>query len=226
MSTQELVVGGPESRGRAVMSRSASRVAAMGLALVLAVLLAGDRGRAGTVPAAIYGQDPLEVLELKVRPNIIVVLDSSGSMTNVAPETTNTNSGDHPRSKLYQAKRVLRQVIQDNQDIVSFQLGTYTQNGIGFDNQGAGANRFQYVTDSMPAPELTVRRALGDGGHHQPRPPVVADHPARSGARCTSRRTRRPTRSAPPPCPACRSSTPRAGPRRPRAPWRPTSRRR
>ncbi len=164
MSTQELVVGDPRSRGGAVMGRSASRVAAMGLALVLTALLAGDRGRAGTVPAAVYGQDPLEVLELKVRPNIIVVLDSSGSMTNVAPETTNTNSGDHPRSKLFQAKQVLRQVFQNNQDIVSFQLGTYTQNSMRFDNQGAGANRFQYVTRTMPAPELTVRRALGDGG--------------------------------------------------------------
>ena len=164
MSTQELVVGDPRSRGGAIMRRSASRVAAMGLALVLAALLAGDRGRAGTVPAAVYGQDPLEVLELKVRPNIIVVLDTSGSMTNNAPETTNTRSGDHPRSKLYQAKRVLRQVIQNNQDIVSFQYGTYTQNSISFNNQGAGANRFHYVTSAMPAPELTVRRALGDDG--------------------------------------------------------------
>ena len=164
MSTQALVVEGSESRGRAVMSRSASRVAAMGLALVLAVLLAGDRGRAGAVPAAIYGQDPLEVLELKVRPNIIVVLDSSGSMTNIATEGVNTNSGDHPRSKMFQAKQVLRQVFQDNQDKVSFQLGTYTQTGVTFRNQNATTvgNRFQYVASAMSSTELNVRGARGD----------------------------------------------------------------
>ena len=50
-------------------------------AAALALAVAGDRSRAATVPAGVTGQDPLEVLELKVRPNVIVVLDSSGSMT-------------------------------------------------------------------------------------------------------------------------------------------------
>ena len=57
------------------------RLGTLGLALVLALALAGDRGRAATVPAAVYGTDPLEILELKLRPNVVIVLDSSGSMT-------------------------------------------------------------------------------------------------------------------------------------------------
>ncbi len=66
------------------MSRSGigrgSRLAAAALAVGLALSLAGDGGRAATVPAVIQGQDPLEVLALKVRPNVMIVLDSSGSM--------------------------------------------------------------------------------------------------------------------------------------------------
>jgi len=100
------------------------------------------------------------VLELKVRPNVIVVLDSSGSMTaNV--KSTETYSGDHPRSKMYQAKQVLNTVVQNNQDKVSFQFLTYTQVGEYLGGQEAGGNRFQYYTSTMPSTELTVRRALG-----------------------------------------------------------------
>src|SRR5512137_1384635 len=60
--------------------KAGTRLAAWGAALVLALALAGDFGRAATVPATVYGQDPLEVLELKVRPNVMIVLDTSGSM--------------------------------------------------------------------------------------------------------------------------------------------------
>jgi hypothetical protein len=131
---------------------------------VLALSLSGDRTTAAGVPASVYGQDPLEVLELKVRPNVIVVLDSSGSMTSTVTGT-DTRSGDHPRSKLWQAKQVLNSVVQANQSKVSFQFLTYTQVGSTLGAQGAGRNRFQYSTNAtnpMPSPEITVRRAQGD----------------------------------------------------------------
>jgi hypothetical protein len=146
------------------------RLAAYGVAAALALSLAGDRGRAATVPAEVYGQDPLEVLELKVRPNVIVVLDSSGSMQ---WWLTNNNrdfeSGDHPRSRLLQAKKAFRQVVTNNQDKVSFQFGTYTQYGVTMRNLQAGANRFHYLVSGADAPfmtaaatELTVQGAIGD----------------------------------------------------------------
>ena len=134
----------------------------------LALAIAGDRSRAAGVPAIIQGQDPLEVLELKVRPNVIVVLDSSGSMTEaVGPEQT--GSGDHPRSRFWQAKQVMKQVVTNNQDKVSFQFGTYTQFGITLDNQAptTTGTRFQYWTSdqlspSMVGSELTVQGAYQD----------------------------------------------------------------
>ncbi len=136
------------------------RVAVLGAALALTLVVAGDGVRAAS-SATIWGQDPLEVLELKIRPNVIIVLDSSGSMT-ATPGGEETSSGDHPRSKLYLAKDVLNKIVTQNQDKVSFMLGTYAQNNVAFNNQEAGRNRFQYATTTMPATELTVRRATGD----------------------------------------------------------------
>jgi hypothetical protein len=140
------------------------QIATFAALAVLALSLSGDRTSAAGVPATVYGQDPLEVLELKVRPNVIVVLDTSGSMTNDVPEDFNTRSGDHPRSKLWQGKQVLKQIVQNNQDKVSFQFGTYTQNGFSFNNQSASTtgNRFQYVTSTASAATLLVLGASGD----------------------------------------------------------------
>jgi hypothetical protein len=141
------------------------QLAAFAALAVLALSLSGDRTSAAGVPATVYGQDPLEVLELKVRPNVIVVLDSSTSMSQVVDAAaTDTNSGDHPRSKLWQGKQVLKQIVQNNQDKVSFQLGTYTQFGVTFNNQAASTtgNRFQYVASTMPSTNLLVRGASGD----------------------------------------------------------------
>ncbi len=159
---------GAERVARRAAWRFLRRLAASCGLLALA-LMAGDRSRAATVPAAVFGQDPLEVLELKVRPNVIIVLDSSGSMTSRVDSGANTFTGDHPRSRLAQAKQVMRAVVQNNQNKVSFQMGTYTQNGVTLQNQTAGAHRFQYVASGAAFPfmttlatELTVQGADGD----------------------------------------------------------------
>ena len=68
-----LVQGGAVPRRRRLLSRALALVAAAGLL----GLLTGD----GRAVAFIQGIDPLDVLNLKVRPNVILVLDSSGSMT-------------------------------------------------------------------------------------------------------------------------------------------------
>ncbi len=146
------------------------QIATFAALAALALSLSGDRTSAAGVPAPVYGQDPLEVLELKVRPNVIVVLDSSGSMQWLVDENDYAQSGDHPRSKLYQAKQVLKQAVQNNQDKVSFQMGTYTQYSMGLPDRAVGRNRFQYTVSSTDAPfmataatELTAMRAVGDG---------------------------------------------------------------
>jgi hypothetical protein len=155
--------------GKAMIRRGiglGGRLAAVGFAMALVLSLAGDFGRAATVPAVINGQDPLEVLSLKIRPNVIVVLDSSGSMTSRLPGG-NTGSGDHPRSRMYQGKEVLRQVIAANQDKASFMFGNYTQFNSRLNNRSAGDDRFQYYTSSDLSPimltnEITIQRARND----------------------------------------------------------------
>jgi hypothetical protein len=188
MSAETAVLAGGEKGPMNTITRYLGRrLGALGLAVLLALALAGDRGRAATVPAAIYGQDPLEILELKVRPNVVVVLDSSGSMTETTAGVWYPNSGDHPGSKLFQGKAVLNQIIADNQDKVNFMLAQYFQAGVGFkecpggtwssgpdtctDGTGwnppkykaAGAGRFQYAA-STSAPILRAVNDTADRG--------------------------------------------------------------
>lgn len=157
-------------------SRSGARAARLfGLTLLtlLLVTLGGDRSAQAIVERGI---DPLQVLDLYVRPNVIIVLDSSGSMR-WPVGSGDTFSGDHPRSRLFQAKAAIRDVVESYQSSVNFQMGTYTQRGSVLQYpdpvraSGHGSYRFQYVaqTQSYPATndeqmetgELTVMGDLG-----------------------------------------------------------------
>ena len=88
---------------------------------VLIFVLAGDRG----FTAISLGIDPLEVLDLQVKPNVFVVLDTSGSMEDLTDDSASNYGGDHIRSKMWQAKQVLKAVFQANQDKASFMFGVY-----------------------------------------------------------------------------------------------------
>ncbi|MCG6924417.1 MAG: VWA domain-containing protein, partial [Acidobacteria bacterium] len=139
------------------------RLFSLGLATGLLFVLAGDPGRALTYP--ISGTDPLEVLDLKIKPNVVVLLDSSGSMRGRL--AGGNVSGDHPRSKLYQAKSVLNDIVALNENKVSFMFGTYTQAGSRLSNRTAGDARFMYYTrsdlwPSMLTDEITIQRARND----------------------------------------------------------------
>jgi hypothetical protein len=176
--------------------------------VVLALCFAGDRGRAASVPATVNGQDPLEVLQLKVRPNVLIVLDSSGSMkwATQAPGSPSGNyyppqGSDHPRSKFWQAKQVLKQLIQQNQDAVSFMFAQYDQgaaSNIHMSNTAAstsattGANRFSYSTyacaGACPAPvnasmHTTFNNGLLESPHMTTTQLSVADDFGGSGGR-------------------------------------------
>jgi hypothetical protein len=186
MTPQAVTNGGGERKeGTAMNSRAktAGRRFAVVLGLaVLALTVAGDRSRAASVPATIYGQDPLEVLELKVRPNVIVVLDTSGSMKWSLQASANPTdnfyppqAGDHPRSKVWQAKQVLKKIVEGNQDKVSFMFTQYAQGDttaqIVMRNRAAtkaadsGENRFIYSTYSCAAPgcPAAVNAAMTNG---------------------------------------------------------------
>ncbi len=145
--------------GRRLRFRKTRALAVIAASLVLAAVV-GDRSRAATGTDTVHGQDPLEVLTQKVRPNVIVVLDSSGSMKwNLSAGSQPPSNyfppmdGGHPRSKLWQAKHVLKRIVHDNQDSVSFLFGQYNQaDAATMQNTGAttgnSQNRFAYSTYS------------------------------------------------------------------------------
>jgi hypothetical protein len=142
------------------------RTGALLLAGALVFLLAGDRG----ITATSLGIDPLEVLDLQVKPNVFVALDTSGSMEDLTNNTGSGYAGDHIRSKMYQAKQVLKAVFQANQDKASFMFGVYRfssaadpRGNMGVGNvSGTGTPlRFVYSAQSwaggtFPNPACTV----------------------------------------------------------------------
>ncbi|HKC13267.1 MAG TPA: hypothetical protein VKI41_14650, partial [Vicinamibacteria bacterium] len=142
------------------------RAASMVLVGGLVLLLAGDRGRASV--SVTPGIDPLETLDLEIKPNVIIILDSSGSMNDTPGN--NTIGGDHPDSKIGAAKRVLLQAIQNNETKVNFMYGTYTQSTSTtsqqpdtLGNTGQGNDRFSYWAKIDPlalpvVPELFLNQ--------------------------------------------------------------------
>ncbi len=112
---------------RSTLSRRA-RGAVFGVAAGLLLLLSGDKAST----AVVFGIDPLEILKLQVRPNVLLTLDSSGSMREALTSPPIRLGDDHERSKMKLAKDTLRTFIQNNQTRVSFQFGIY--NTPGFDN--------------------------------------------------------------------------------------------
>ena len=132
-----------------------SRWAGVGLGAALLMVLTGDGiGQAGITG----GIDPLDVLDLQVKPNVIVVLDSSGSMQetlyrNAGGGAVNFNVGDWRESKMGLAKSVLKQVITDNSTKANFLFGQYTIANSVMQRTGAvtaggdGNGRFRYLTN-------------------------------------------------------------------------------
>ena len=66
------------------------RIGVAGLIGAVALVALGDRGQTQIVPGGI---DPLEILNLQVRANAIIVMDSSGSMGEDAPAAGPTALG-------------------------------------------------------------------------------------------------------------------------------------
>src|SRR5712691_669918 len=97
-----------------------------GLSLALAAglmsLLVGDRARAIT---ANPGIDPLAILDLQVKPNVLFIIDTSGTMK-WPPDTDNFSVGDDdPSSRIFQAKQAVDTVVQANAAKMNFGLATY-----------------------------------------------------------------------------------------------------
>ena len=103
-----------------------ARTVATGLAAGLLALLAGDR--VGRGANQVQGIDPLDILNLQVRPNIVFVVDTSRSMGTPPDDLTLQVGGDDPSSRLYQVKVALRQAIADNAGNANFGIVDMSSN--------------------------------------------------------------------------------------------------
>ena len=114
-------------RGMDAMTRvrvsKRSRAASMAMAAVLMLFLVGDR----TAYTAIPGIDPLDVLDLAIKNNVLFVVDTSGSMTGTVG-TSQDVGGDDPGSRFYKAKRALREVVKESEGLANFGLATFHAN--------------------------------------------------------------------------------------------------
>jgi hypothetical protein len=112
---------------RRARSSSAKRLTwRRGLSLALAAglmfVLAGDRGQAIVTDP---GVDPLQILDLQVKPNVLFIIDTSGSMKWPVDADNFTVGDDDPSSRAYQAKQAVNSVIQANKTKMNFGLATY-----------------------------------------------------------------------------------------------------
>jgi hypothetical protein len=132
---------------------SVKRAAGVLLSAGFLFVLVGDRGMTATP----LGIDPLEVLNLQIKPNVIIVLDTSGSMNDSVGN--NTLGADHPDSKTGGAKLVMRQALVNNETKVNMMFGTYTNTGSNFARttvQASNNNQdhFSYWSDSGRFPSM------------------------------------------------------------------------
>jgi hypothetical protein len=164
MSTNGIILDGPHGAPSGFSRSLWARAATAGLAAGLAFLLIGDRGAHSAVPSGI---DPLEVLNLQVRANAIIVLDSSGSMGETVGGTQ--LSGDDRNSKMVLAKQVIQDVVTANQTKVSFQFGRYDQPGLTLEPGTAAGTatptnpeRFAYSSTSTEQPSMLTTELVVD----------------------------------------------------------------
>jgi hypothetical protein len=154
-SDKEKVMSGAVSRMR--------RAVAWGLAAGVVLLMAGDHAQ--TASPGNSAIDPFEILDLQVKPNVVILLDSSGSMrgfTAAATTVTGVSNGDlvgdDPNAKMSIAKSVLKTIVNNNKNKVNFQLGKYT----GTNPAQDGTNNYLYRTTDANAATLAINSG-GDG---------------------------------------------------------------
>jgi hypothetical protein len=179
-------------KSRSSLSRRA-RGAVFGLAAGLLLLLSGDKASTSVV----LGIDPLEILKLQVRPNVLLTLDSSGSMRESLTSPVTQLGDDHSRAKMKLAKDTLRTFIQNNQTRVSFQFGIY--NSSGYDNPAgtkynnansaiymdpADNNRFLYSTEDPLAAAIQINQGGSANSNGKLRRLACTDLPDVPGEVC------------------------------------------
>jgi hypothetical protein len=97
-------------------------MALVGAAIGTMFLAHGDRGARAYTP---FGIDPLAVLDVQVKNNVLIIFDSSGSMSWPLDRDWAGIGGDDPMSRMYQAKVAVDSVVRTNRAVVNFGLAEY-----------------------------------------------------------------------------------------------------
>src|SRR5688572_20174893 len=109
MATRSVEVNTPSVGGGEGRTLRWRRAVKLGLVLGLAALLVGDRG--ALTASVVQGIDPLDILNLQVKPNVLFVVDSSASM-GFTQDHEHYVGGDDLRSKFYQTKQAIRELVR------------------------------------------------------------------------------------------------------------------
>jgi hypothetical protein len=142
---------------------------ALCLAGGLLAFMAGDRASLAPPPGT--GIDPFEVLDQQVRNNVLIILDTSGSMKWPVDRDNFSLGADDPGSRMFQAKAAVRAVVAANQNRVNFGLMSYNILSNGktltdsqdFAQDGRIDGPFVYVSaDAAAAPFYTTYSNAND----------------------------------------------------------------
>jgi len=132
------------------------RMTLAGLVLGLGLLLTGDNR---TQAAAEFGIDPLEVLDVQIKNNVMIIFDTSGSMKWPTDIDSFSVGGDDPMSRFYQAKVAVDQVVRANRNVMNFGLASYNllaadkelNNSENFDGDNRDDGPLVYVSSDITA---------------------------------------------------------------------------
>lgn len=91
----------------------------------LVFLLSGDGAR-GAAYLPHQGQDPLEVLNSQIKPNVLILLDNSRSMK-WAIESKLSVGADDPQSRMYNVKQALRSMLTTYHGRANFGLAHFNE---------------------------------------------------------------------------------------------------
>jgi len=99
-----------------------ARTAWLGMAAGLALILTGDQG---AQTAMLVGIDPLEAMNSRIKPNIMIVVDTSGSMKWSVNQDVLSVGADDPTSRMAIIKTALSNALTVYQGQANFGLATF-----------------------------------------------------------------------------------------------------
>jgi hypothetical protein len=103
--------------------KMARRGIVLGAVIGVFMMLSGDPRAQSS--AANWGIDPLEVLQVQVKNNVLFVFDTSGSMRWPVDFDDTSLGGDSVDSRLYKGKQAVSTVVRSNRTRMNFGLASY-----------------------------------------------------------------------------------------------------